>query len=152
MYSRILVPVDGSEPSNLGLTEAIKLAKALKSQLRLLHIIDSVSMLSVTTGMSGYSVVMEQLRHAGQTLLTELETQVSREGVNVHATLIESGTTATGECVVREAHDWQADLIICGTHGRSGLERLLMGSNAEYILRHTTVPVLLVRPQPGQNG
>ncbi|MGA7537737.1 MAG: universal stress protein [Steroidobacteraceae bacterium] len=50
-----------------------------------------------------------------------------------------------GACIVQRAREWPADLIVCGTHGRRGVRRLLLGSDAEYILRHTPVPILLVR-------
>ncbi len=51
-----------------------------------------------------------------------------------------------GECILRAAREYHADLIICGTHGRRGIRRLLVGSDAEYVVRHAPVPVLLVRP------
>ena len=50
-----------------------------------------------------------------------------------------------GATIARVAEEWNADLIVCGTHGRRGLRRIVMGSDAEYILRHSPVPVLLVR-------
>ena len=145
MYSRILVPVDGSEASTLGLQEAVRLAKALHACIRVVHVIDSVSLLSVTTGVAGYSLVMESLRKAGGLLLAEAQALVAKEGIEVDTALVEAATVATGECVVRKAREYHADLIVCGTHGRRGLERVLMGSDAEYIVRHAPVPVLLVR-------
>jgi len=62
---------------------------------------------------------------------------------------MEAPDVPVGECIVRGARDYQADLIICGTHGRRGVRRLLIGSDAEYVVRHSPVPVLLVRmPDP----
>jgi nucleotide-binding universal stress UspA family protein len=50
-----------------------------------------------------------------------------------------------GELVIIAAKEWSADLIVCGTHGRRGLRRIVMGSDAEYIVRHAPVPILLIR-------
>lgn len=66
-------------------------------------------------------------------------------GIEVDGRLIEAIGEPTGKFVVAETKDWPAHLIVCGTHGRGGLKRLLMGSDAEYIVRHSPVPVLLVR-------
>ena len=53
-----------------------------------------------------------------------------------------------GPFVISAAADWPAQLIVCGTHGRRGLTRMLLGSDAEYIVRHSSVPVLIVRSPP----
>jgi len=59
--------------------------------------------------------------------------------------LVEAMGGQAGDYIIREARQWRADLIVCGTHGRRGIRRLVLGSDAEYIVRHTPVPVLLVR-------
>jgi len=59
--------------------------------------------------------------------------------------LIEALGTEAGECIIEQMAAWPADLIVCGTHGRRGIRRILMGSDAEYVLRHSTVPVVMVR-------
>ena len=50
--------------------------------------------------------------------------------------------------VIEQALEWPAELIVMGTHGRKGLKRIVLGSDAEYVVRHATVPVLLVRAAP----
>ena len=73
-----------------------------------------------------------------------------RSGVDVDRELIETLGGSAGECIVTKATEHNADLIVCGTHGRRGVRRLLMGSDAEFIVRRAPVPVLLVRSQePG---
>ncbi len=145
MYSRILVPVDGSTPSSLGLQEAIKLAKALHASIRLIHVIDCRSLASTMSDGSEYVQILEGQRVAGNELLYAAQARVSHEGIEVDSFLVEATAEPIGSCVVGKAREWHADLIVCGTHGRRGVERLLMGSDAEYILRHSPVPVLLVR-------
>jgi len=63
----------------------------------------------------------------------------------VDSRLIEALGDRAGEIIVSEARDWPANLIVCGTHGRRGLKRILMGSDAENVVRNSPVPVLLIR-------
>jgi len=63
----------------------------------------------------------------------------------VDTEMIEAFGSAAGEHIVKAATEWKADLIVCGTHGRRGLRRIVLGSDAEYLVRHAPVPILLVR-------
>jgi nucleotide-binding universal stress UspA family protein len=65
----------------------------------------------------------------------------------VESVLLETSTDNTGPLIVGQAKDWPADIIVMGTHGRRGIGRVVLGSEAEYVVRHTPVPVLLVRKQ-----
>jgi hypothetical protein len=66
-------------------------------------------------------------------------------GIAAETQLIDAMGTPVGELIIKVAKEWPADLIVCGTHGRRGVRRIVMGSDAEYIVRHTPVPVLLIR-------
>jgi len=66
-------------------------------------------------------------------------------GVKVDSVLLEEMGSQAGACIVEQAQKWPADLIVCGTHGPRGVRRLLLGSDAEYVVRHTRLPVLLLR-------
>jgi nucleotide-binding universal stress UspA family protein len=91
--------------------------------------------------------VAESIRTIGAGLLKECETKVANAGIQVDAELLETVGNTAGECIVRNAKEVDTDLIVCGTHGRRGIRRVLMGSDAEYIVRRAPVPVLLVRNQ-----
>jgi nucleotide-binding universal stress UspA family protein len=145
MYSKILVPIDGSAPSKLALDEAIKLAHSLKASIRLLHVVDIWSLLTSEATAASYDTLFEMMRRDGAQLLQDAAATVSRVVINVETNLVEAPDVQVGECIVRKAREYAADLIVCGTHGRRGVRRLLMGSDAEYIVRHSPVPVLLVR-------
>lgn len=145
MYKRILVPVDGSSISAQGLREAIKLARDQGAEILLLHIVDEWKVAAGDIAAVNLDAGAKALREQGAELLKQAEAQVREAGVTVHTTMIEELGTPVGECIVRRAQEWPADLIVCGTHGRHGVSRLLLGSSAEYIVRHTSVPVLLVR-------
>jgi nucleotide-binding universal stress UspA family protein len=145
MYGKILVPVDGSETSTRGLDEAIKIAKIQGSQLRLVHIVNEF-ILDITYS-GGYfpQNLIESLVKAGRSTLDAGESAAKKEGVKVDSVLIESIGGRAGELIVAQAKAWQPDLIVMGTHGRRGLARLALGSDAEQVLRMSPVPVLLVR-------
>jgi len=145
MYTRILVPVDGSAASARGLDEAIDLARHLHARIRLVHVVEPWLMVTAETAISTIHQVVESMRSIGATLLEECERKVTNAGVEVDAELIEAVRGSAGECIVNKAAEANADLIVCGTHGRRGVRRLLMGSDAEYIVRRAPIPVLLVR-------
>jgi nucleotide-binding universal stress UspA family protein len=151
MYTRILVPVDGSDAAARGLDEAIDLALHLKAHVQLVHVVEPWIMMAPETMPVTVHQIADIRRSAGAKLLEECEDKVAKAGVQVDAELIETllGGTA-GECIVNKAKEANADLVICGTHGRRGVRRLLMGSDAEYIVRRSSVPVLLVRNQESE--
>lgn len=145
MYKRILVPVDGSPTATLGLREAIKLARDQGAQILLLHIVDEWRVAAGDIAAVNLDAGSKALREAGAESLKQAEALVREAGVSVETALVEELGTPVGECIVRRAREWPADLIACGTHGRRGVSRMLLGSSAEYIIRHAPVPVLLVR-------
>lgn len=148
MYRRFLVPVDGSAASSQGLDEAIELARHLQARIRLVHIVEPVVMMMPAEAMAGAIIELaDGIRKAGSELLNDCEKKVANAGIEVDQELIEAVGRSAGECVVKQAEEVNADLIVCGTHGRRGVRRLLLGSDAEYIVRRASVPVLLVRHQ-----
>jgi nucleotide-binding universal stress UspA family protein len=146
MYQKILVPIDGSPTSARGLQEAIKLAKLTGARLRLLHVVDQISFAS---GMEAASMMtgemLQLLREGGEQLLKKAQARVEKAGVRVDTVLCDSFAGRVCDLVVEQATAWRADLIVLGTHGRRGFSRLMMGSDAEMIVRLAAVPVLLVR-------
>jgi len=144
MYEKIVVPIDGSDTAALGLAEAIKLAKDRAGRIRLIHVLDVLPALSPPVGAAGADVVIAQMRAGGESILKDAETTTRNAGVQVESKLIEETGGQAGEHILQEATSWPADLIVCGTHGRRGIRRLVLGSDAEYIVRRSPVPVLLV--------
>lgn len=144
MYQNILVAVDGSSTAQQALREAIELAGALSSRIRVIHVINSIPWIT-----QGAPDVIEErindLRGTGESIIHEAKTAVRQAGIEVDDRLIEAPGQHAAQIIVAEANDWPADLIVCGAHGRRGLRRLLVGGDAEYIMRHSPAPVLLVR-------
>jgi nucleotide-binding universal stress UspA family protein len=150
MFRRILVPIDGSPTSNRGLEEAIALAKNQSARLCLLHVVDE---LATTRGFDATMYVpadyidefMKALREDGKKLLAKAETKVRQRRIKVDTVLLETLGYRVADLIIKQAKKWRADVIVLGTHGRRGLSRLLMGSDAELVVREARVPVLLVR-------
>jgi nucleotide-binding universal stress UspA family protein len=150
MYKRILVPTDGSNTANAGLREAVKLAKEQGAQLRIVHIVDELIAVSPELYGGVYDTITEQLRDAGAAVLARALVLAQEAGIAAETQLVEAMGGSAGERVIKAATEWPADLIVCGTHGRRGLRRIVMGSDAEYIVRHSSVPILLVRSPGGR--
>ena len=150
MFKRILVPIDGSPTSNLGLREAIKLAQDQSAALYLLQVVDE---LIVAQGFDGTMYVAPEsiddfltaLRKEGKALLARAESRVNQHGIKCQTVLVETVGHAVADVIIEQAKKHRADLIVLGTHGRRGLSRIVMGSDAEGVVRGTKVPVLLVR-------
>jgi nucleotide-binding universal stress UspA family protein len=144
MYGKILVPLDGSETSTLGLNEAVRLAKNQRSRIRLVHVVNEL-LTVLPEAHVDFDRVIDALRSEGKTILDKAEAAVRGAGIEVDTELVEAMGNQVGAQIVEKAKQWPADLIVCGTHGRRGLRRIVLGSDAEYVVRHTPVPILLVR-------
>lgn len=150
MYRRIHVAVDGSETSLLALDHALALAKDQQARVRLVHAIESVQQLVAFSG--GYPFdageLLDSLRQEGQQILARARERAEAAGVKCETALVETGeasATRAATLLVQDAKSWDADLMVLGTHGRRGFDRVLVGSVAESVVRIATLPVLLVR-------
>jgi nucleotide-binding universal stress UspA family protein len=147
-YRRILVPIDGSPTSRRGLDEALKLAKSQAAVLQLVHVVDiyHLALMAAQNAYGGYSAqLITSMEKAGRRILRSAEARARSRGVKAQPVLLESTTGPAADAIVRQARRWRADLIVLGTHGRRGVRRLVMGSDAEQVVRAAPVPVLLVR-------
>ena len=140
MYQRILVPVDGSGTSARGLEEAIKIGKLSGARLKLLHVVEQ---LLYAPGL--HADVAPLMREEGERVLDRARAQVEAAGLAVETKLFETQGLRLADLVRSEAQAWHAELIVIGTHGRRGMSRLLLGSDAEQVVRLSETPVLLVR-------
>jgi nucleotide-binding universal stress UspA family protein len=144
-YQRILVAVDGSAASNNGLREAIRLAKAEGAALCILHVVNDYVVMASMGGMAPPTDLGPLLRESGERILARAKALSVKERLDPVTVLREVLSGPAAESIVREAKKQRADLIVLGTHGRRGLRRLVLGSDAEQVVRTTSVPVLLVR-------
>lgn len=147
MYQRILIPIDGSKTAERAVQEAVKLA-ADQAALRLVYVIEEIYPLDAEGyAFIDYAALQAAVRHTGECALAQAALLVRATGTTVESALLEARGERVAHVIDREAGDWRADLIVIGTHGRSGMNRLLLGSVAEGVVRGTSVPVLLVRAE-----
>lgn len=146
MFSRILIAVTNDELAERVIGTGSALAGALGARLALVHIVDlaaasAAAATPVDIGVAPTVIqeVVEAEEETGKALLDHLAAQFPRDRVE---TLLREGTPV--EEAVAAAAEWGADLLVVGTHGRGGLQRLVLGSVAEGVLRHAHCPVLVV--------
>jgi nucleotide-binding universal stress UspA family protein len=153
VYQRILVPIDGSATSERGLTEAIAIARMSGGSIRLLHILDElVFVTGFETGVTYENTVLPHLREQSERILAAGRERVAAAGVGADTLCAECFARRPSEVIVEQAIAWPAELIVLGTHGRRGVSRVMLGSDAEQVLRMAPVPVLLVRSAEAGGG
>ena len=144
MFKHILVPVDGSSTSNLAVEKAIGLAKAFGSRVTSVFVIDPYPFTGVGTDFAyGQAEYLNAATAEANAAIKAAKTAFEDAGVSVETSVIEAHAAWRG--VVQAAKSTQADLIVMGSHGRSGLEKLVLGSVTQAVLSHTLLPVLVVR-------
>ena len=147
MYHRILVPLDGSAPSERGLHEAIRLAADQKATLFLLHVVDDYPMLAEGSSSRSFEATLARLRLRGEELLAKANDATAQAKVQAKTVLRDVTQATVADAIVDEAVKLDCDLIVMGTHGRRGVSRLTMGSEAELVVRTSPVPVMLLRKE-----
>ena len=146
MYKHILAAVDDSETSNRALIEAIRLTRNQRATLTIVYVLDKIELFSSATivdpnqSEKGWEEIAHDiLSHAWDT--------ARKAGIKAETRLLETKDVEdrVAQAILDEVRVSNADLIIAGTHGRTGLKRLLMGSVSSGLVRHTPVPILLIR-------
>jgi nucleotide-binding universal stress UspA family protein len=153
MYRRMFVPVDGSPASNLGLRHALGLAKDQGARVRFLNVIDDMLIAPMADGfaVADTTMLFDSLRASGAKALDQGARLAKSANVRADTVLVESKGRPVSDVILEQADEFGADVIVMGTHGRRGLNRLLLGSDAERVLRDAHTPVLLVRDS-GESG
>jgi len=146
-YRKILVAVDGSPASGKGLREAIRLARAERAKLFIMHVVDEFQAFAAMDGLVGApgADLLSALREGGKRILAKAVGIALKQKIKPKGILREMLSGPAAYPIVREARKLRADLIVLGTHGRRGVRRLVLGSDAEQVVRTASVPVLLVR-------
>ena len=143
-YQNILVPVDGSETSYAAVAQAAELAKAFGGKITVVQVLAldpyiAAEYISATQT----NDLIERARTSVLKTLEETAAKFSDLGIPVEAKLLE-GQVVHRE-IIKEAETSKADLIVIGSHGRTGLKRLFLGSVAQSVLGEAHIPVLVVR-------
>ena len=150
MFNRILVPIDGSDAGRQGLDEALRLAPPWGSTLRLLYVTCAYPFARERANKVDLEGYRHSLEQRGEYLLRDASALARKAGLAVETAVreLEHGTPASA--IVAEAACSDCDLIVMGTRGRSVLARALAGSNAEEVVRKSSLPVLVVHRPKGR--
>ena len=143
MVRRILHPSDFSSASRPAFARAVALAKENRAQLIVAHVLSPV--MPLTDGYmssQAYAEMVAATKKAGQKRLDALVAKARRAGVRARGVLLEG---IAADRIVRAARAQGADMIVMGTHGRSGFARLFLGSVASRVVGQATCPVMTVR-------
>jgi nucleotide-binding universal stress UspA family protein len=142
MYRNIVVAFDGSASSLRALDEAIRFAQGSQAAVHVVFVADGAALSSYPVHLR--KEVFADARH----MLDDARIRMRDAGVGGETALLETENTtdSVARCLQRYAAQMHADLVVMGTHGRTGLRRLVLGSVAEAFLRHSMCPVLLIRP------
>jgi nucleotide-binding universal stress UspA family protein len=139
MYDDILIPTDGSDASKRAVEHAIDMARTYDARLHALYVVDTGAYSTLDVGAE---MLLDALEEEGEATVKRVEEMAGDAGVSV-STEIASGTPH--RTILDYAEDHDVDLIVMGTHGRTGLDRYLLGSVTERVVRTADVPVLTVR-------
>ena len=144
-YQHILVPVDESPISYAAVEQALALAKSLNSQVTVMSVIAvdpffGVDFYKVAPAITDYFMQAEK---NAKERLEDIKQSFIRDGIEVDVKLIHGVSPSEG--IIQIADEVSADLIIMGSHGRTGIKKMMLGSVAQNVLTQSPIPVLIVK-------
>ena len=148
MYKKIMIAIDDSFMTDRVIDTGVALAKAFGAEVAICHAIDETIlahrslevMLPNSVGKAEY-----KLRKGAGAFLEKAADRVRGAGVEPEMKLVESEQKHVSDQLAEAAAEWQADLLVVGSHGRRGMERFFVGSVAERLVRKAETSLLLVR-------
>ena len=144
MFNHILVPVDGSATSRQAISRAVAIANAFRSAVTIIYVIDPYAYTGVGTDFAyGQAEYLSAANAEAHEALSAARHAFNDYGLVANTSVIEGNATYRG--ILDTAESLNVDLIVMGSHGRRGLEKLVLGSVTAQVLSHAHVPVLVVR-------
>ncbi|CDS53802.1 Universal stress protein family [Polaromonas sp. CG9_12] len=147
MYQRILVATDGSDLSSTAVNSAIELAAAIGAELVALYVVPRYPVSyfegGITISVEDITRTEKQWSDKGQAVVDAVQEQAKTQGVMAKAVVAQSDLVA--ESIMSAATKHECDLVVMASHGRKGIKRVLLGSETQHVLTHSTVPVLVLR-------
>ena len=138
-YKRILIPTDGSKSNEIVIDKGLSLARLLGAKVKLLFVVDTSTFTDIPpdeliTTLKGY------MEAEGNTILDEIEERAEDMGIEMEKSIVEGHPA---KVIIDESE--KQDIIVMGTHGRSRITKLLMGSTAEKVIHHSKCPVMVIK-------
>ena len=141
MYDHVLVPTDGSDPAMAATEHALAIAERFEATVHALYVVDVDGIAHEAPGL-GLDALRDALHEEGEAATAAVAERAADRGVDVTEAVIEG---LAEDAIVDYAEGNGIDLIVMGTHGRRGVERYVVGSVTERVVRATDVPTLVVR-------
>ena len=138
MYNSILLPTDGSEAAEAAYDHAVELAARFDATLHVLYVADTTEYSTVTFE----DEVVDSLEREGKRVVDGVVAEAEARGVDAVGVVMQGGAYET---ILSYADENDADMVVMGTHGRSGFDRIVLGSVTEHVVRTADVPVVTVR-------
>ncbi|MDI1239814.1 MAG: universal stress protein [Polaromonas sp.] len=147
MYKRILVATDGSALSKKAVRSAIDLASAVGADLVALYVVPRYPVSyfegGITISSQDVARTEKQWADKGQAVVDAVQLQAQGEGLKAKAVIARSDLVA--ESIISAVKKHKCDLVVMASHGRKGIKRVLLGSETQHVLTHSSVPVLVLR-------
>ena len=147
MYQRILVATDGSDLSRTAVRSAIELAAAVGAELVALYVVPRYPVSyfegGITISVEDIARTEKQWSDKGQAVVDAVQQEAEAKGSWPKAVVAQSDLVA--ESIMAAANKHDCDLVVMASHGRKGITRVLLGSETQHVLTHSTVPVLVLR-------
>ena len=140
-FHKILIAVDSEPIAVRAVDVGAELASALRAEIALINVVESALGYPADTGGVPPGEILALAKQDAKKLISNLRRHLSAETIVME--LVPVGSPATE--IVRAANDWSADMIVLGSHGRKGVQRALLGSVAEAVMRQARCPVLVIR-------
>ena len=138
-FKKVLIPTDGSEANNEAVEKGLSLARLMGARATILFVVDTSSFIDIPPDelVTNITSIMES---QGNEYINEIIEEADELGVDTEKKIV---TGHPAEEIIKESENH--DMIVIGTHGRSGLSRILLGSTAEKVVRHSQCPVMLIK-------
>lgn len=148
MYRKVLLAYDGSPPANAALAAATVLLRGQPTELELVYVMYDLPLNVEFSDAAMLEASRSSQRAAAEAILSQASRHLAEDGLPAQRTILDAGGRRTAEVIVERAVREHAGLIVIGSHGRRGVSRALLGSDAELVARLSPVPVMIVK-EPG---
>jgi nucleotide-binding universal stress UspA family protein len=148
MYRRILAPIDSSAAADLGFQKACDLAAQDGASLVIVHVVEDLLFIMEPAAGPAWAEVSEHMRRDGRALLEKAHLTATKRRIASEIHLEERPGRRVSDVLAACCAEHHCDLVVIGSHGRRGVDRLLLGSDAERLVRVCKASVLVVRGEP----
>lgn len=143
VFKKILIAVDDSDCSYKAAQTGFKLAKDLGAEVKLVCVVDEKYLIANPEFRTSYVDLYNLHLEQAEKIVNKISKELAK-GVKVE---VETPRNNPAAAIIDMTKDWKADLVVMGTHGKSGIAKMFLGSTSQYVIRHLPVPCLIVRDE-----